>query len=189
MTWHLDVDAVCQGERLASSARGPGGEWDAVRAISRRTRRRLIGAGWLRARGVAPDQLAELLGAYFGRDFTSCEAVDWYVRHSLLQLQADRRARWARQYQARNAPSPCARVRLPAGSPSAGGATVTDRPPTYAPAACSVCLVQLARFVVVDDHGHVHGLACQQHISGQLRYLTAGHFLLEVLPRPEGMTL
>lgn len=103
MTWHLDVDAICNGERLASSARGPGGEWDAVRAISRRTRRRLIGAGWLRARGLAPDQMAEVLGAHFGRDFTSCEAVEWYVRHSLLQLQAERRARWARQYQARNA--------------------------------------------------------------------------------------
>lgn len=102
--WSIDVDDVCRGNVLGSRP-GPraGGEWDEVRAISRSVRRRLIGAGLMSPRGMAPDQLAEVVGAWYGRDFTSDEVVTWYVWHALQTIEHRRTAARARTYRRRDA--------------------------------------------------------------------------------------
>jgi len=97
----IDVDRVCRGNVLGSRP-GPGGEWDEVRSIPRRTRRRLIGAGMMSPRGMAPDVLADIVSDWFGRDMDSCETVRWYVRSCVLILDQRRVARDARTYRQRD---------------------------------------------------------------------------------------
>jgi len=102
--WAIDIDAVCGSNVLGSRpGRHAGGEWDEVRAISRKVRRRLIGAGLMHPRGMAPDQLAEVVGDWFGRDFTADELVAWYVWHGLQTIEQRRTAARARTYRRRDA--------------------------------------------------------------------------------------
>lgn len=97
----IDVDRVCRSNVLGSRP-GPGGEWDEVRSISRRSRRRLIGAGMMSPRGLAPDVLADIVSDWFGRDMDACETVQWYVRNSIAELDRRVVARNARTYQSRD---------------------------------------------------------------------------------------
>lgn len=41
----------------------------------------------LRPGALDPDQVAERLGDYFGREFSTCEAVDWYVDNCRRELR------------------------------------------------------------------------------------------------------
>lgn len=100
----IDVDLVCRGNTLGSRP-GEGGEWDEVRSLPRRTKRRLIGAGMMRPYGMAPDQLAQVVSDWFGRDMDPCETVRWYVRNCLMILDARVVARNARTYRNRDSAS------------------------------------------------------------------------------------
>ena len=102
MNGYHDLDLVCNGNRLASMPRGAGGEWDALRDLGRRERRRLIGHGFLSAKGLAPDVLAEYLGSWFGRDFTADEAVEFYLDNARRAVAERRRTRHSRIYERRN---------------------------------------------------------------------------------------
>jgi hypothetical protein len=105
VTVTYDIDVVCNGNRLRSAAPAGarGGEWDALRHISTRDRRQLIGCGLLTRRGLAPDQLAQVLADYFGREFSSCEAVEWYIEHARHEARHRRSTRHQRIYRRRNA--------------------------------------------------------------------------------------
>lgn len=99
---YYDLDHVCNGNRLVSSPRGSGGEYDALRDLSTRERRRLIGHGFLSPRGLAPDVLAQYLSSYFGRDFSSCEAVEFYLDNARRAVRERRSTYHARVYARRN---------------------------------------------------------------------------------------
>lgn len=85
--WTWDLDQLLHGEVLGSRP-GPGGEWDCVRALDRTTLYRLRGGRFMRPRGLAPDQLAEVLNDALRRDYSTDEAVEWYVREALRVLDA-----------------------------------------------------------------------------------------------------
>lgn len=95
------LDYVVGGDRIASRPARPqyaGGEWDSWWHKPARTRRRLVGAGYAHPRGLAPDQLAEVIASRLGGTVDHRDAVDWYVRHALLALEERRRlVRWERE--------------------------------------------------------------------------------------------
>lgn len=91
------LELVVGGERIATSARPAarrGGEWDAWYAVPLRKRQRLTGAGWARRRGMAPDQLADVIRQTYPH-LSDSECVEWYVRTALLAIDESRRARRA----------------------------------------------------------------------------------------------
>jgi hypothetical protein len=55
----------------------PGGEWDYLRALPKRTRRRLIGAGYLSPRGERPDVVAGWIIDRVPGIETTDEAIAW----------------------------------------------------------------------------------------------------------------
>lgn len=98
-----DLDHVMNGDRMTSTVPAShGGEWDALRSIPRRIRRRMIGARMLRRGALDPDQVAERLGDYFGREFSSCEAVEWYLDNCRRELRHRDDTRHAAIYRRRN---------------------------------------------------------------------------------------
>jgi len=74
--------------------RKPGGEWDYIRSLPIKTRRRLTGAGYMAKNAMAPDEFADMLRNNVphlaGRGDTECHA--WFVKHALLALTERRRA-------------------------------------------------------------------------------------------------
>lgn len=97
-TPHLDALWDCLGGNALATwngKRGTGGEWDALRSVPLKRRRRLTGAGYLRRDGMAPDQLAELIRTYGpagSASWGTCECIDWYVRTALRALDERRTA-------------------------------------------------------------------------------------------------
>jgi len=92
------LDAVLGGERLGTfdRRRCTGAEWDAMRDVPLKVRRRLTSAGWLRRDGLAPDWLAQLLEAHGppcpgGSWWDTSTAVTWYLDHAGRAV-AERRA-------------------------------------------------------------------------------------------------
>jgi hypothetical protein len=82
---------------LSEAGEHAGGEWDWYRTrISRRDRRRLVGAGFVRAGGWAPDQLAHQICDHVGRDWSTDRAIEWYVRTALHLLDTHQRERTIR---------------------------------------------------------------------------------------------
>ena len=82
-----ELERVMNGNAVASRpGRRPGGEWDALRALSRRTRRRLIGAGHLRPSGLEPDVAAELIRSQVAGVASVDDAIDWYVSTCLAAI-------------------------------------------------------------------------------------------------------
>ena len=97
--------SACGGEPLATwnrnrghigmdGRRKPGGEWDYIRVLPIRTRRRLTGAGYMAKHGMLPDEFADMIRANApgmgGKGDTQC--IEWYVGHALLALKERRRA-------------------------------------------------------------------------------------------------
>ena len=82
--------------RLGSDGRRQvGGEWDAVRSLPLRVRRKLTGARYMSAHGPAPDQFAEIIRHRVpGEDsMTDDDVVAWYVREALRAIRERRTAR------------------------------------------------------------------------------------------------
>jgi len=92
-----ELERLTRGERLGSRpGRHAGGEWDPWLDTPPRARRRLVAAGYAHPRGLAPDELAEVVSAYSPMDHR--EVVTWYVRTALRALEERRRlARWERE--------------------------------------------------------------------------------------------
>lgn len=93
-TWALDeLDRVMGGDAIASRpAARAGGEWDALRALPKRTRRVLIGAGYLRPHGLQPDVAADLIQAAVPGVGSVDEAIGWYVRTCIAAIAESRTA-------------------------------------------------------------------------------------------------
>jgi hypothetical protein len=74
--------------------RKPGGEWDYIRSMPLRTRRRLTSAGYMAKHAMGPDEFADLIrGCVPGMsDLSDGECHAWYVRTALLALTERRRA-------------------------------------------------------------------------------------------------
>jgi hypothetical protein len=91
-------------ERLSTSGRhrGRGGEWDSLRAVPVRTRRRLTGAGWLVRDGLAPDQLQHIMWEAGAPTPDIDSAVTLYVRLSVAAIGETRAERYRRQFRARD---------------------------------------------------------------------------------------
>lgn len=89
-----ELERVVGGEALASSPsrRGSqaGGEWDVIYGYPRKTRRRLIGAGFMRVGGMPPDVLADTIRPRVPGCETTDDAMRWYVKTCLVAL-AERR--------------------------------------------------------------------------------------------------
>lgn len=100
-TIHLDeLDRVLMGTTVKSTPSGPaGGEWDYLLALPRRTRRRLIGAGYLTTYGEQPDVAAELIIAHVAGVENIDDAMAWYVRTALRALAERRRLAHHRRHQ------------------------------------------------------------------------------------------
>lgn len=98
-----ELHRVCGPDVLRSPRREyVGGEWDAFKALPSRQVRRLIGAGWLRRTGEAPDVLAErIIDQVAGVD-TVCEAVTWYISAAGTAMREQRAERWRRQFRNRD---------------------------------------------------------------------------------------
>jgi hypothetical protein len=90
--WALDeLDRVVGAEALASkSGKHSGGEWDYLMQQPAKTRRRLIGAGYMRVGGMQPDQLAELIIDNVATVETTDAAMFWYVNTCLVALKEAR---------------------------------------------------------------------------------------------------
>lgn len=92
-----DIERVLGANRLLSMPpkRRPqlGGEWDALLSIPNRTRRTLIGAGFLTSTGLKPDVAAECISAGVPGVETTDDAVEWYVRTALVSIAEQRRVR------------------------------------------------------------------------------------------------
>lgn len=88
-TWNRD-----RGHIGMDGKRKPGGEWDYLRVLPIRTRRRLTGAGFMSKYGMAPDEFADVIRdnapGMGGKGDTEC--IAWFVGHALLALKERRRA-------------------------------------------------------------------------------------------------
>lgn len=102
-----ELDRVLGNERLRSpGARrggrsGPWDEYDVLRQMSRRTIRRLIGAGYLRRRGAVHDEVAEIILARVPGLSSPDEAISWYCTTALVAIGEARREARARVYRRR----------------------------------------------------------------------------------------
>lgn len=89
-----EADRLCAGLVLRYDRRSKGGEHDAVRSLTARQRRSLVGAGYLSARGGEhPDVFADCLRDH-GADWagmTDCDALLTWCRMVLAGL-VERRA-------------------------------------------------------------------------------------------------
>jgi hypothetical protein len=88
-TWNRSRGHVgCDGRRK------PGGEWDYIRSMPLKTRRRLTGAGYMAKHAMGPDEFADLIRNCVPgmSDKSDGECHAWYVRHALLALTERRRA-------------------------------------------------------------------------------------------------
>jgi hypothetical protein len=75
------LDTLTDGSRLRPPDRTEtGGEWDGVRQLGTRTRRRLAGGRYVRSTGYAPDVLAHTAAHILGKELEADEFVDMYVR-------------------------------------------------------------------------------------------------------------
>lgn len=83
--------ALTMPDRALYGALAGAGEWDWLRALPRRTRRRLAGAGYLTATGERPDVLADMICANVPGVSTSCDAMAWYVATALRAIIEGRR--------------------------------------------------------------------------------------------------
>lgn len=86
--WALsELDRVVGPEALASSP-GPRNwpEWDYLYSLPRRTRRRLIGAGYMRRGGMQPDLLADVIVPRVAEVETIDDAMEWYVKTCLTAI-------------------------------------------------------------------------------------------------------
>jgi hypothetical protein len=74
--------------------RKPGGEWDYIRALPIRTRRRLTGAGFMAREAMRPDEFADMLRRNVPHlaDLGDTDCHAWYVKHALLALTERRQA-------------------------------------------------------------------------------------------------
>jgi hypothetical protein len=74
--------------------RQPGGEWDYIRSLPIKTRRRLTSAGYMAKHAMQPDKFADLIRDHAPgmRNKSDGECHEWYVRHALLALTERRRA-------------------------------------------------------------------------------------------------
>jgi hypothetical protein len=105
-TWNRNRGRLAWGQ-----TRVIGGEWDYIRSLPIRTRRRLTGAGFMAKDCMTPDDFADLIRrnvphlANLGD--TNCHA--WYVQHALMALAERQRTehhdRHLAYAQSRGAPS------------------------------------------------------------------------------------
>lgn len=105
-TWNRNRGRIgMDGKRKA------GGEWDYIRSLPIRTRRRLAGAGFMALGAMMPDEFADMLRDNVphlaGRGDGECHA--WFVKHALLALaerrQAEHHDRHLAYARSRGAPS------------------------------------------------------------------------------------
>lgn len=82
-----------RGETVATwnRHRQPGGEWDAIRSLPPRARRRLIGARLLTLDGLMPDVAGEVIARAVPEVDDTCAAMRWYVRVGLASIDEARR--------------------------------------------------------------------------------------------------
>lgn len=87
-TWNRDRGRLAWGQ-----TREPGGEWDYIRALPIKTRRRLAGAGFMARSAMEPDVFADMIRSHApgmsGASDAECHA--WFVRHALLAIAERRR--------------------------------------------------------------------------------------------------
>ena len=89
-----ELERVMGPERVATwnaRTRQPGGEWDVIRSLPPRTRRRLTGAGFFSAGGLMPDVAADLIVSGVGGVDTVDDALRWYVRTATEAIRQARR--------------------------------------------------------------------------------------------------
>lgn len=94
MIFVAELDRVLDGNPIQSRPSRPehaGGEWDPLLALPRRTRRRLIGAGYLNPNGIPPDVAADYIIARVAGVETVDDALGWYVRTALRAIPERRR--------------------------------------------------------------------------------------------------
>jgi hypothetical protein len=101
-----ELDRVMAGDTIATwnRHRQPGGEWDAIRALPIRTRRRLTAAGMMRRDGLMPDVAAERIIREVPGVGDLDAALAWWARTALAAIgerrrviDADARHRYARR--------------------------------------------------------------------------------------------
>jgi hypothetical protein len=88
-TWNRN-----RGHLSMDGKRKPGGEWDYIRALPIKTRRRLTGAGYMAKNAMQPDDFADMIrrnGPNTGR-LSDYECHAWYVSMALRALTERRRA-------------------------------------------------------------------------------------------------
>lgn len=90
------LDSVTRWEPMPTwnRDRQPGGEWDYIRSLPIKTRRRLTSAGYMAKHGMQPDKFADMIREYAPgmRNLSDGECHAWYVKHALLALAERRRA-------------------------------------------------------------------------------------------------
>lgn len=86
-----ELERVCEGEiHRTSPPRRAGGEWDPWKALPRRTKLRLIGAGYARRGGLEPDVLADVIVR--NKPDVADDPLGWYYRTALAALRERRSA-------------------------------------------------------------------------------------------------
>jgi hypothetical protein len=81
--------------------RNAGGEWDYIRSMPLRTRKRLTSAGYMGKHAMGPDKFADLIrhNVPGARNLSDGECHDWYVGLALRALAERRRVRGAERKQ------------------------------------------------------------------------------------------
>lgn len=92
-TWAIgELDRVMNGNTVATwnDTRDPGGEFDYLRGLPRRTIKRLIGAGYLSPYGLMPDVAADYIAEYVSGIDSTDDAMRWYVRMAIAAIDERR---------------------------------------------------------------------------------------------------
>lgn len=98
-----EIDRVLGDDRLRAPGRGLiHDEFDVFAQLPARSTRRLAGAGFLTAGGLAHDVAADLIIERVAEVHWFGEAIQWYVRTALEACREVRVAAHARQFQARD---------------------------------------------------------------------------------------
>lgn len=93
------------GENACLRSPGPGHRWDeydVLRSCSRRTVRRLIGAGYLRAHGLEHDVASDMIERAVPGVLGGSDAVAWFLRTALVAIGESRSIAHARIYARRS---------------------------------------------------------------------------------------